>query len=95
MEFARASSWEPQKVENAQLRIIYSFRPKKTYDEVALIKYARKVSSCAQTKAFETDPLASSISGFLWNVKSDSLEIYRSMGLEKPAKATHLKYPLC
>ena len=37
---------KPQMVVNAQLKRIYSFPPMKPYDEAALIKFARIVSSC-------------------------------------------------
>ena len=37
---------KPQMVVNAQLKRIYSFPPLKPYDETALIKFARIVSSC-------------------------------------------------
>ena len=44
--------------------------------------------SSALSKAFEAEPLAPSILGLQWNVKSDSLEICRGMGKEVPAKVT-------
>ena len=37
---------KPQMVVNAQLKRIYSFPPMKPYDGAALIKFARRVSSC-------------------------------------------------
>ena len=37
---------KPRKVENAQLKRIYSLPPMNYYDGAALIKYARVVSSC-------------------------------------------------
>ena len=44
--------------------------------------------SCALSKTFEAEPLAPSILGPQWNVKSDSLEICRVMGKEVPVKVT-------
>ena len=44
--------------------------------------------SSALSKTFEAEPLAPSILGLQWNVKSESLEICRGMGKEVPAKVT-------
>ena len=44
--------------------------------------------SSALSKTFEAEPLAPSILGLQWNVKSDSLKICRGMGKEVPAKVT-------
>ena len=44
--------------------------------------------SVSLSKTFEAEPLAPSILGLQWNVKSDSLEICRGMGKEVPAKIT-------
>ena len=44
--------------------------------------------SVSLSKTFEAEPLALSILGLQWNVKSDSLEICRGMGKEVPAKIT-------
>ena len=43
----------------------------------------------SQSKAFEAEPLASSILGLQWSVKSGSLEFWRGMGNEVPAKVTY------
>ena len=44
--------------------------------------------SVSLSETFEAEPVAHSILGLQWNVKSDSLEIYRGMGKEVPAKIT-------
>ena len=44
--------------------------------------------SGALSKTLEAEPLAPSILGLQWNVKSDSLEICRRMGKEVPVKVT-------
>ena len=44
--------------------------------------------SSTLSKTFEAEPLAPSILGLQWNVKSDSFEICRGMGKEVPAKVT-------
>ena len=44
--------------------------------------------SVALGKTLEAEPLASSILGLQWNVKSDSLEIFCGMGKEVPVKIT-------
>ena len=44
--------------------------------------------SSALSKTFEAEPLAPSILGLQWNVKSESLDICRGMGKEMPAKVT-------
>ena len=44
--------------------------------------------SVALNKTLEAEPLAPSILGLQWNVKSDSLEICSGTGKEVPAKVT-------
>ena len=44
--------------------------------------------SSALSKTFEAEPLAPSILGLQWNVKSDSLEICCGMAKEVPAVVT-------
>ena len=44
--------------------------------------------SVALSKTFEAEPLAPSILGLQWNVKSDSLEICRGTGKDVPVKIT-------
>ena len=53
-----------------------------------MIEISPEDISVARSKAFEAEPLAPSILGLQWNMRSDSPEICGGTGKEVPAKVT-------